>query len=141
MVHDRPVAEMDPVALYRVLELRAAVFVVEQACVFLDPDGHDLEPGCRQLWIEDDAGDVLACARVLDEGDARRIGRIVTAASARGGGLASRLLEHVLDRYEGPWVLDGQVHLADFYRRFGFEISGEAFVEDGIPHVPMRRDV
>ena len=32
-----------------------------------------------------------------------------------------------------------QSQLADWYARFGFEVSGPAFSEDDIPHVPMRR--
>jgi ElaA protein len=36
-------------------------------------------------------------------------------------------------------VLDAQAHLADWYGRLGFVRDGAQFVEDGIPHVPMRR--
>ena len=142
MLHDRPLDDVPPRVLYRILQLRSEVFVVEQACVFLDPDGRDLEPGARQLWIDDDATPdyVLAAARVLDEGGARRIGRIVTAGPARRRGLAAQLVEHVLATYEGPWVLDSQTPLTSWYGRFGFEVSGDEYVEDGIPHVPMRRE-
>jgi ElaA protein len=38
-----------------------------------------------------------------------------------------------------PVVLDAQSHLARWYARFGFDVTGEEFEEDGIPHVPMRR--
>ena len=140
MVHDRPLDEVPPRALYGILQLRSDVFVVEQTCVFLDPDGRDLEPGCRQLWIEGDDGAVVAAARVLDDGDARRIGRIVTAPPARRRGLGRRLVEHALAHHPGPWVLDGQSQLVDWYRTFGFEVSGDEYLEDGIAHVPMRRE-
>ncbi len=121
--------------------MRSQVFVVEQACIFLDPDGRDLEPGCRQLWIDDGAepARVVAVARVLDEGDARRIGRIATDPGARGRGLAGQLVEHFLHAYVGPWTLDGQAHLASWYATFGFEVCGDEYLDDGIPHVPMRR--
>jgi ElaA protein len=36
--------------------------------------------------------------------------------------------------------MGAQSHLEDWYRRFGFRRSGEGYVEDGIPHVPMRRE-
>jgi ElaA protein len=39
-----------------------------------------------------------------------------------------------------PIVLDAQAHLAHWYARFGFVVAGEGFDEDGIPHVPMRRE-
>ncbi len=141
MIHDRPLRDVDPETLYRILQLRCDVFVVEQACAFLDLDGRDLEPSCRQLWITDDDGGVVAAARVLDDGGARRIGRIVTRTDARGRGLAARLVEHFVATSDGPWVLDGQSHLAGWYRAFGFEVSGDEYLEDGIPHVPMRREV
>jgi ElaA protein len=36
-------------------------------------------------------------------------------------------------------VLDAQSYLVGYYESFGFVVSGEEFVEDGIPHLPMRR--
>jgi ElaA protein len=35
-------------------------------------------------------------------------------------------------------VLDAQAHLLGWYERFGFVRVGNQFLEDGIPHVPMR---
>ena len=37
-------------------------------------------------------------------------------------------------------VLDAQTYLRAWYERFGFAVSGPEFVEDGIPHQPMRRE-
>jgi ElaA protein len=139
VVHDRPLAEVDPVILYGILRLRSAVFVVEQDCVFLDPDGRDLEPGCRQLWLAGPDGEVVATARILDDGDRRTIGRIVTDRAHRSAGLAARLLDHALATSAPPWHLEAQARLAAWYERFGFEVAGAEYVEDGIAHVPMRR--
>ncbi|GAA4747343.1 hypothetical protein GCM10023217_16580 [Gordonia alkaliphila] len=36
-------------------------------------------------------------------------------------------------------VLDAQSHLVGMYARFGYRPDGPEFVEDGIPHTPMRR--
>lgn len=137
---DVAAAELDAATLYRILRLRAEVFVIEQACVYLDPDGRDLEPGARQLWIED-AGEVVATGRVLDDGGSRRIGRLATAPSHRGRGLAAELLRHFVATSAGPWRLDAQAHLADWYGRFGFEVCGPVYDDDGIDHVPMVRHV
>lgn len=137
-VHDAATAELDVATLYRILRLRSEVFVVEQACVYLDPDGRDLEPGARQLWLED-GGEVVATGRVLDDGDARRIGRIATEPSHRGQGLAAAIVGRFLDSSPGPWRLDAQAHLADWYATFGFEVCGPVYDDDGIDHVPMVR--
>jgi ElaA protein len=139
-VHDAALAEIDPGTLYRILRLRSEVFVIEQNCVYLDQDGRDSEPSARQLWIERD-GEVVATLRLLvDEGGVRRIGRVATAASARGAGLGAALMHRALELCDGaPIVLDAQSYLVDWYRAFGFEPSGPEYVEDGIPHVPMAR--
>ncbi len=50
------------------------------------------------------------------------------------------LVDHAVATSPGPWVLDAQSHLADWYEERGFVAAGPEFIEDGIPHVPMRRD-
>jgi len=130
--------DIPPETAYEVLALRVAVFVVEQSCAYLELDGRDLEPTARHLWIELD-GQVAAYLRVLEEGDgAHRIGRVVTRAQARQRGLAETLILAAQREATSAMVLDAQSHLAAWYRRFGFERSGADFVEDGIPHTPMR---
>jgi ElaA protein len=134
------------VDLYRILQLRSEVFVVEQDCVYLDVDGRDLEPRTVQLWIDGAQSTVVATLRVLWDSDGRaRIGRVATAIEARSGGLAARLMERAIelarDGGAAEIVLNAQSHLAGWYGRFGFAVDGPTFVEDGIDHTPMRRVV
>lgn len=141
--HRAAAAELDPLLLYRLLELRVAVFVVEQRAAYPDLDGRDVEPGAELLWSEED-GAILATARVLLDPAALRIGRVATAPAARGRGVASALMRLAVERCgelapELPVLLDAQEHLAVWYARFGFQIDGDRFFEDGIPHLPMRR--
>ena len=137
--------DLAPRTLYRILRLRAEVFVVEQACPFLDVDGRDLLPSTVHLWADPDpsAPTVAAALRVLredrDDG-AVRIGRVATSLGWRRRGLAGALVEHALGLAgRAPVVVDAQARLAGWYRRWGFERAGADFVEDGIVHVPMRR--
>jgi ElaA protein len=133
-------AELTPFEVYGLCRLRVDVFVVEQECPYPELDGRDVEPGTRHLWFDED-GEVLATIRVLDDGATRAIGRVATAAGARGRGLAARLMEAGLDLCDGlPVTLGAQAHLQGWYERFGFRPSGPGYVEDGIPHVPMRRE-
>ena len=138
-VRDALTTDLDARTLYGILALRAAVFVVEQDCAYLDPDGRDLEPDARQLWIETD-GAVVATLRLLRERDgSARIGRVATAAGARGAGLAELLMRRALELAPGGDVLLGaQTYLQRWYARLGFVRDGEDYVEDGIPHLPMR---
>lgn len=141
--HAAPTADLPPLTLYAILRLRVDVFVVEQECAYPELDGRDAEPTAVQLWAQED-GEVLATLRVLHDpegrGEDRRIGRVATAASARGRGLAGELMRRALAMCEGRTVrLDAQAHLAGWYGRFGFAADGPEFLEDGIPHVPMIR--
>ena len=136
----RRFVELSAQELHDVLRLRSDVFVVEQACVYPDVDGRDAEPGTVHHWVERD-GAIAAYLRVLRDDGCARIGRVVTAPEARGHGLAARLVADVAAGIEGELVLDAQTYLTDWYRQLGFEATGDEFVEDGIPHVPMRRAV
>ncbi len=131
-------AELNPATLYRILQLRVDVFVVEQQCPYAELDGRDLEPETLHVWVED--GDAVpSYLRVLASHDGtRRIGRVVTAADSRGQGLAELLIRRALELCgSAPVVLDAQSHLERWYERLGFRRSGADFDEDGIPHVPM----
>lgn len=132
--------ELDAATLYGLLKLRVDVFVVEQQCAYAELDGRDAEPGTRHLWYERDRVPV-AYLRVLDsDGPVARIGRVATAKDSRGLGLATQLMAAALAVIgDKPIVLDAQSDVVSLYERYGFEVAGPEFVEDGIAHMPMRR--
>jgi ElaA protein len=138
--HAASFADLDARTLHDLLRLRGDVFVVEQECAYPDIDGRDVEPDTRHLWFSlDDAP--VAYLRILFDGGVARIGRVAVAKTARGTGLAGRLMDEALALIrDRPCVLDAQSYLVDFYARYGFQATGAEYVEDGIPHVPMRRD-
>ena len=140
-LHVARFAELDAATLYALLRLRVDVFVVEQACAYPELDGRDTEPGTRHLWLTA-AGVTTGYLRLLDDPDGVvRIGRVVVAPSARGAGVAGRLMAAALaEAGERPAVLDAQAHLVRLYERHGFAVTGPEYLEDGIPHVPMRRE-
>ena len=154
--------------LHDIARLRQEIFVVEQECPYLDLDGRDAEATTEQFWIAHEgarqthlararhramgdapaapaaAATVVATLRVLDESGREpglhAVGRVATSAAHRGKALGAALLEAVIDAYgNGPLVLDAQSHLTHWYGRFGFAPAGAEFLEDGIPHTPMRR--
>lgn len=142
-VHRAWAADLDPRTLYELLRLRVEVFVVEQACPYLELDGRDLEDRARHYWLGGDGRPepVLGTLRLLKEPDGvHRVGRLCTARSVRGHGLGRRLMEAVLGEIgDRPCVLDAQEHLAEFYRGLGFVPTGPAYDWDGVAHLPMRR--
>jgi ElaA protein len=136
-----PFAELTPFELYGLCRLRVDVFVVEQECPYPELDGRDAEPSTVHLWYQAGGGEVAATIRLLDDGATRAIGRVATAAGFRGRGLAARLVEEGIALAGAvPVTLGAQAHLEGWYERFGFRRSGPGYVEDGIPHVPMRRE-
>ncbi len=143
-VHLASFDELHPRTAYLLWQLRESVFVVEQSCPYPELDGLDLEPATRHLWVEGE-GAPVGYLRILetagpDAAGQARIGRVLVAKPWRGRGLAESLMRAALDHVGSrPSVLDAQSHLAHWYGRFGFEVVGPEFVEDGIPHVPMRR--
>ena len=144
-LHVSSFADLDTTTLYDLLRLRVDVFVVEQRCPYPELDGRDTEPGTRHLWLARDRVPV-AYLRILSDpangaGPAeQRIGRVVVAPGERGAGHAGRLMAAALEVIGArPAVLDAQAHLVDFYARCGFTPTGPQFLEDGIPHIPMRR--
>ncbi|WP_425301358.1 GNAT family N-acetyltransferase, partial [Nocardia wallacei] len=82
-------ADLDTATLYKLLQLRVAVFVVEQKCAYPELDGLDLLPETRHLWL-DDEGEIISTLRLLEEHEdgvkSFRIGRLCTTPPARGGG-------------------------------------------------------
>ena len=139
-LHVASFRDLDTTTLYALLKLRTDVFVVEQECPYPELDGRDDEPGTRHLWLARDR-DVLAYLRILADHGAERIGRVVVSKGARGAGHAGRLMAEALTVVGNrPAVLEAQSHLAGFYARYGFAVTGPEYLDDGIPHVPMRRE-
>ncbi len=131
---------LDATTLYAILRLRVDVFVVEQRCAYPEIDGRDTEATTRHV-VARDGDHVVGYLRLLTEpGGARRIGRVCVARDVRGRGVAGGLVAAALN-YAGAdqVVLDAQTYLQGWYAARGFVVTGPEFVEDGIPHVPMRR--
>jgi ElaA protein len=139
-LHTAAFDELSPGTLYALLRLRVDVFVVEQQCPYPELDGRDSESGTRHMWTTRD-GVPVGYLRILAEPDGgARIGRVCVAKSDRGTGLARRLMTAALERIgERPCELHAQAHLVDFYATLGFTPTGPEYLDDGIPHVPMRR--
>jgi ElaA protein len=141
--------ELSPREIHDLYRLRAAVFVVEQACAFQDLDGADPE-SWHLLGFSGEGrgeGQLLAYARLVPPGvkyEEPSIGRIITAQSARRTGLGRTLVREALARAEQSWPgkpirIGAQQRLERFYREFGFATASAPYDEDGIPHVEMLR--
>jgi ElaA protein len=141
-VHAAHLDALSPQTLLGILAVRQDVFVVEQNCPYRDIDARDAEADTVHLWIEDADHRVVSTLRLLNDGEAgRRIGRVATLAAARGRGYSGALLRRAIEMSDPPIALSAQAYLIDWYGRFGFEVCGDHWIEDGIDHAPMRLDV
>lgn len=130
--------------LQHIYMARQTVFVVEQACAFLDADGHDEHAFHLVAWSAT-ARMPLAYARVLDPGVKYAevsIGRVATTGAGRGVGLGRELVRRAIDATAAAWPgadirIAAQSRLEAFYAGFGFVVIGERYIEDGIPHTEM----
>lgn len=128
--------------LYAVLKLRFEVFVIEQNCLDIDPDGKDKVS--MHLMLEDD-GKIIGCARILPPKvsyDEPSIGRIALDKSYRGTGLGREIVQKCIDFIHNIMKIreiriSGQAYLLDFYKSFGFVVTKGPYFEDKIPHYQM----
>lgn len=129
--------------MYNLLSLRTAVFVVEQNCPYQELDGKDQV--AQHLWLENEAGEVVALCRLLPQGLSfaeASIGRVLVNPAYRGENWGRVLVETALEVLqqagEDAVTIEAQYYLRDFYRGFGFVENSEPFDEDGIKHVNMK---
>jgi len=135
--------ELSAAELYKIMQLRSEVFSVEQNCAYQDADGKDLY--CFHLSGFNDENDLVVYSRIVPAGVSFlevSIGRVVSSKKARGTGagkeLMNKSIEFIKKQYGNvPIRIGAQCYLIKFYSSFGFEISGEEYLEDNIPHIEM----
>ena len=136
--------ELSTAELYAILRLRSEVFVVEQHCVYLDPDNKDLAAFHLMGWEGDE---LVAYTRILPPGISYKeasVGRVVTAQRVRRNGFGKTLMEQTIIEVNklfphSPIKISAQVYLLNFYSSLGFIPTSDPYLEDGIPHIEMLR--
>lgn len=137
-----PFARLGTTELYEVLRLRAEVFVVEQACAYQDLDGLDAD--AHHLLAQDEHGLVAYLRAFPPSPDDAVIGRVIVHPRARGAGAGRWLMIEGQRLVHATWGqcgirLSAQAHLERFYGSLGYRRAGAGYLEDGIPHLPMKR--
>ena len=128
--------------LYKILQLRSEVFVVEQNCVYQDIDGKD-EKALHLIGTWEDK--IVAYVRIFKPGDYfeyASIGRVVVAKNERnfkyGYDIMKVSMEAIKTRFKAHTIkISAQAYLKTFYNNCGFKEISEAYLEDGIPHIAM----
>ena len=140
--HIKKIEDLSNKELYNILKLRSEVFVVEQTCPFLDPDGKDFK--ALHIFLEEE-GEVLAYARLFQKGivyNEASIGRVVVNPDYRTSGygklLMERAIKYIFEKMNETEIkIQAQSYLYNFYSSFGFIPVSEEYPEDDILHIDM----
>lgn len=128
--------------LYKMLQLRSEVFVVEQDCVYQDIDGKDEKALHILGWENEILVAYTRCFKPGDYFDKASIGRVIVKENFRKFGYGHEILKvsvsEIQERYQTNDIkLSAQQYLTRFYESHGFKQTGEGYLEDGIPHIAM----
>ena len=122
--------------------IREKVFIQEQKVTpELEWDGMD-EKAIHFLVFNDKAA--IGCARAIVIKDHMQLGRMAVLKEYRGQGIGSALIEKAmtiakLNQLSAIYI-SAQCHAIDFYKKFGFEVTSDIYLDAEIPHRDMTLD-
>jgi len=136
---------LDIYSLYRILQLRTETFVVEQNGVYQDMDNKDFQAIHLQGFINEE---LVAYCRMFKSGDyfeEASIGRVIVSSPYQRKGYGHQLMDKSIEIMakllkENVITISAQAHLQVFYEAHGFKRVGDEYLEEGIPHVRMKRE-
>lgn len=135
--------ELTTLELYKIIQLRIEVFVMEQNCHYMDTDDKDLKGHHLTIWDDET---LVAYCRILPNGVSYEgyasIGRVVSKPSHRKQSIGKLLMTKAIEACKKLYPdlkvkISAQCYLLKFYSDFGFEIVSEEYLEDNIPHKAM----
>ena len=130
--------ELTTCELYEILKSRAEIFLLEQRIVCQDLD--DVDYKSIHFYILEDKR-VVAYLRAFYENDAViKIGRVLTLNHGQGIGreLFLKSLEKIKTDFKCEKIhINAQKQAVGFYEKFGFKITSDEFLEEGVVHVSM----
>lgn len=136
--------ELNTTELYEILKARSEIFNMEQNIHYQDMDNIDYK-SLHCFFIENDK--VIAYLRAYYEEndiDIVRIGRVLTLEHGKGIGkeLITKSLIAIKDKMKcKKIIMDAQKHATGFYEKFGFQITSDDFLEEGVVHVVMELEL
>ena len=128
--------------LSQLKNIREKVFIQEQKVTpQLEWDGMD-EKAIHFLVFNDKAA--IGCARAIVIKDHMQLGRMAVLKEYRGQGIGSALIEKAMTTAKlnqlSAIYISAQCHAIDFYKKFGFEVTSDIYLDAEIPHRDMTLD-
>lgn len=136
--------ELTTTELYDILHLRCKIFVLEQDAPYLDLDYKDQKALHLHGYAD---GKLIAYCRLFKAGgyfDEASIGRVTVAKEHRKYGYGHDLMKRAIDLEESVLgetkiTISAQQYLKRFYESHGFRQTSEMYLEDGLPHIEMKK--
>jgi ElaA protein len=135
-------SELTTNELYEIVRARTEVFLMQQKIICRDFDGEDYS--CLHCFITDN-GKVLAYLRAFSKDDnSVKIGRVLSLT--HGIGLGRELMQKSTLAIKEKFVcnkimLHAQKHAQGFYEKLGYVTTSKDFLEEGILHVAMEKNI
>nr|WP_106782842.1 GNAT family N-acetyltransferase [Lysinibacillus timonensis] len=127
-------------------DIRKTVFVDEQGVPLEDEfDEFDtLDGQCKHVLVYYD-GQPVGTGRIREVGGLGKLERICILKPYRKFGLGKVIIQALEDIAKQQGLsqvkLHGQTQAEGFYHKLGYLTSSDMFMEDGIPHVLMVKDI
>ncbi len=122
------------------LELRRVVFIEEQGV----PEAEEVDEydATALHFLAMDGPLPVGTARIVVKDSLGKIGRVCVLQSHRGTGLGKALIIAALDQLrQMPEIetalLGAQSQATGFYQKLGFHVTGDEYLDAGIPHFDM----
>lgn len=131
--------------LYDILHLRCKIFVLEQDAPYLDMDYKDQKAIHLHGYAD---GVLVAYCRLFKSGDyfdEACIGRVIVAQEYRKDGYGHDLMARAIELErsifgETKIAISAQLYLQKFYEKHGFLRTSDVYLEDGLPHIEMKKE-
>ncbi len=134
--------ELSNQELYKIIEARINVFVVEQNCPYHECDNKD-QKSFHLFYQNEDQ--ITAYLRIIPPGISYQeasIGRVLVREEFRRSGLGFKMMQQAIDFIKQNFntesiKISAQEYILDFYKNLGFKVVSDRYLEDEIPHYQM----
>ncbi|MFW5982145.1 MAG: GNAT family N-acetyltransferase [Halanaerobiaceae bacterium] len=129
--------------LEKVFRLREIVFVEEQGVpLSIEKDDADYT-SLHLMAVMDDK--TVGCGRIEYFDDYAKIGRLAVAKEYRKHGIGRKICQELMniakENGSRTALLHAQLDSRGFYEKLGFKSFGDEFIEAGIRHIEMKKNL
>ncbi len=134
--------ELTTSELYEIVRARTEIFLMEQRIICRDFDGEDYN--CLHCFLMDNSKVEAYLRAFQKDNNTVKIGRVLSVNHGIGQGkvLMEKSILAIKKRLKcNKIILNAQKHAQGFYEKLGFVVTSEDFLEEGIVHVAMEKDI